>query len=77
MPKITIIGGGSSIFVPPLIRSLIKSTCWGPSVTLMDVDEGRVRVMEALARKLIDSERSLLRSRARSIRPPRSPTPIS
>ena len=60
--KITIIGGGSSSFVPVLIKRLIKSPVLGDAtVALMDVDEGRVRVMESLARKLITSEGSALR----------------
>jgi alpha-galactosidase len=55
--KVTIIGGGSSIFVPALIRGFIASPIMdGGRVTLMDVNESRVRVMEALARRLIDSE---------------------
>ncbi len=60
--KITIIGGGSSSFVPVLIRRLLRSEALGDAdVTLMDVDEGRVQVMESLARKLIASEGSALR----------------
>lgn len=60
--KLAIIGGGSSSFVPPLIRRLIQSPVLrDASVTLMDVDEGRVRVMDALANKLIESESSPLR----------------
>src|SRR5215218_4116552 len=59
--KITVIGGGSSTFVPALIRRLIGSDLLSDAaVTLMDVDEGRVRTMEALARKLIESEGSAL-----------------
>jgi alpha-galactosidase/6-phospho-beta-glucosidase family protein len=55
--KVTIIGGGSSIFVPALIRGLIRSPIMdGGRVTLMDVNESRLRVMEALAKRLIDSE---------------------
>jgi alpha-galactosidase len=55
--KVTIIGGGSSIFVPALIRGFIRSPIMeGGLVTLMDVNESRVRVMEALAQRLIDSE---------------------
>jgi len=60
--KVTIIGGGSSSFVPLLIRRLMQSESLGAaSVSLMDVDEGRLGVMEALAQKLIDSEGSALR----------------
>ena len=63
--NITIIGGGSSSFVPVLLRRLIQSGSLGDSqVTLMDVDEGRVKVMESLARKLIASEGSGLSVRS-------------
>jgi alpha-galactosidase len=63
--NVTMIGGGSSSFVPPLIRSFIQSdVLGGATVTLMDVNEDRVRVMESLANKLIDSERSDLRVRS-------------
>src|SRR5579862_1148047 len=55
--KVTIIGGGSSIFVPALIRGFIRSPVMaGGVVTLMDVNESRVRVMEALAQRMIESE---------------------
>jgi alpha-galactosidase len=55
--KVTIIGGGSSIFTPGLIRGFIQSPIMrGGHVTLMDVNEERARVMQALAQKLIDSE---------------------
>ena len=66
--NITIVGGGSSSFVPPLLRRLILSDSLGDSnVTLMDVDEGRVKVMESLGRKLIKSEGSKLSVRSGSI----------
>jgi alpha-galactosidase/6-phospho-beta-glucosidase family protein len=65
MVKLTVIGGGSSSFVPAWIRHPIRSELLSDAtVTLMDVDEGRVRTMEALARKLIESEGSALRVRA-------------
>jgi alpha-galactosidase len=65
MPRITIIGGGSSSFVPVLLRRLMQSPVLGSSeVVLMDVDEGRVQVMESLGRKLIESERSELTVRS-------------
>jgi alpha-galactosidase len=54
--KLTVIGGGSSSFVPALIRRLISSTSLRDAeVVLMDVNEQRVRTMEALARKLVES----------------------
>jgi alpha-galactosidase len=60
--KVTIIGGGSSSFVPLLVRRLMQSTVLGSSqVTLMDVDEGRLGVMQSLADKLIANENSELR----------------
>lgn len=63
--KVTIIGGGSSSFVPPLIRRLIQSPVLrSAAVTLMDIDESRVGVMDALANKLIASERSPLTVRS-------------
>lgn len=59
--KIAMIGGGSSSFVPHLLRRFMTSESLGAaSITLMDVDEGRLRVMDMLAQKLIDSERSAL-----------------
>src|SRR5437763_2130815 len=60
--KVTIIGGGSSSFVPLLIRRLMQSPVLaGAHVSLMDIDEGRLGVMQSLAAKLIDSEGSSLR----------------
>jgi alpha-galactosidase len=51
--RLTVIGGGSSSFVPALIRRLIESeSLSGTTLTLMDIDESRLRTMEALARKL-------------------------
>lgn len=63
--KLAIIGGGSSSFVPPLIRRLIQSPVLSSAaVTLMDVDAGRLQVMDALANRLIDSEGSPLTVRS-------------
>jgi|tagenome__1003787_1003787.scaffolds.fasta_scaffold20924243_2 alpha-galactosidase len=63
--NITIIGGGSSSFVPLLLRRFIRSASLGDSnLTLMDVDQRRLGVMEALANKLIESEDSGLRVRS-------------
>jgi alpha-galactosidase/6-phospho-beta-glucosidase family protein len=63
--KLTVIGGGSSSFVPALIRGLIGSGPLGDAeVVLMDVNEQRVRTMEALAAKLIESSGSRLRVRS-------------
>ncbi len=61
-PKVTIIGGGSSSFVPVLIRRLMQSEALeGARVSLMDIDAGRLGVMQALADKLVASEGSDLR----------------
>ena len=63
--KVTIIGGGSSSFVPVLLRRLIQSESLGAStVTLMDIDEGRLGVMQELGDKLVDGEGSALRVRS-------------
>ena len=63
--KLTVIGGGSSSFVPALIRRLIGSELLGDAtLTLMDVNEQRVRTMEALAQKLISGAGSQLQVRA-------------
>lgn len=60
--KVTIIGGGSSSFVPLLVRRLMQSPVLGSSqVTLMDVDESRLSIMQSLADKLIANENSELR----------------
>src|SRR3954451_17598281 len=60
--KVTIIGGGSSSFVPLLVRRLMQSPVLGSSqVMLMDVDESRLSVMQSLADKLIANENSELR----------------
>lgn len=60
--KVTIIGGGSSSFVPVLLRRLIQSSSLGDStVTLMDVDERRLGVMQELGQKLVAGEHSSLR----------------
>ncbi len=63
--KLTVIGGGSTRFVPTLIRLLMKSEVLRDAlVTLMDTDERRVRTMEALAGKLIASAGARLRVKA-------------
>ena len=53
--KITIIGGGSSIFTPQLISLFIKSSVFQEStIMLMDIDPHRLEVMEALGRCLVE-----------------------
>ncbi len=55
--KITMIGGGSSSFVPPLLRHLLHSKVMrGTTLTLMSPTESRLRVMEDLARKVSGGE---------------------
>lgn len=63
--NVTIIGGGSSSFVPLLLRRLIQSESLGDaSVTLMDVDERRLGVMHELGAKLVAGESSPLTVRS-------------
>jgi alpha-galactosidase len=55
--KITIIGGGSSTFVPHLLRLFLQSAALkGSTITLMDVDSRRLEVMDTLARRLVEKE---------------------
>lgn len=57
MAKITIIGGGSSTFVPQLMRLFIESEVLGGStVTLMDVDADRLETMYRLCTLLVERE---------------------
>ncbi len=64
--NVTMIGGGSSSFVPPLLRHLLRSELMrGTTLTLMSPTESRLRVMEDLARKLSGGEDRL---RVRSTR---------
>ncbi|MCU1488641.1 MAG: hypothetical protein JWM85_46 [Acidimicrobiaceae bacterium] len=55
--KIAVIGGGSSMFVPGLVRRLLEIPCFdGAELRLMDVDQQRVTVMEKLAAELAEAE---------------------
>jgi len=55
--KIAVIGGGSSMFVPGLVRRLIEIPCFdGAEVRLMDIDDRRLAVMENLATELAAAE---------------------
>jgi alpha-galactosidase len=55
--KVTIVGGGSSMFVPVLLRRFLAAPCMrGGTIALMDVDGPRLAVMDALARALIANE---------------------
>jgi alpha-galactosidase len=59
--NVTMIGGGSSSFVPPLLRRFIESEELGDArLTLMDVDAGRLETMVKLAGKLVEAEGSPL-----------------
>jgi alpha-galactosidase len=59
--KITIIGGGSSMFVPTLLRRILVTPALNEAtVCLMDVDAARLDVMTSLARALVASEKSRL-----------------
>jgi alpha-galactosidase/6-phospho-beta-glucosidase family protein len=54
---ITVIGGGSSMFVPGLIRRLLEIPCFaGAQLRLMDVDAGRAKVMQELGTQLAAAE---------------------
>lgn len=62
--KVTMIGGGSSSFVPALLKLFLRSDVLADAtLTLMDVDEGRLQTMESLARTLIGVEGSRLQVR--------------
>ena len=63
--NVSIIGGGSSSFVPLLLRRLIQSGPLGDStVTLMDIDEHRLGVMQELGDRLVAGEGSALTVRS-------------
>lgn len=55
--KITIIGGGSSTFVPQLMRLFITSAVLkGSTIVLMDIDAHRLEVMDRLCCALVEKE---------------------
>jgi alpha-galactosidase len=55
--KVTIVGGGSSMFVPLLLRRFLAAPCMrGGTLALMDVDAGRLAVMDSLAHALVENE---------------------
>lgn len=57
MVRITVIGGGSSTFTPMLMKLFVGSEVLsGSTVTLMDVDPHRLKVMTALSKRLVESE---------------------
>jgi alpha-galactosidase len=52
--KITIFGGGSSIFTPQLIALFSQSkTLRGSTISLMDINQHRLELMDSLARQLV------------------------
>ncbi len=58
-PKITIIGGGSSMFVPTLLRRiLVAPSLAGGTICLMDVDASRLETMAALGKALVKAEKA-------------------
>ncbi|HEY43707.1 MAG TPA: alpha-glucosidase/alpha-galactosidase, partial [Anaerolineae bacterium] len=60
--KITIIGGGSSIFTPQLIALFIKSKhLRGSVVTLMDINPQRLELMDILSKHLVEQTGSDLK----------------
>jgi alpha-galactosidase len=62
--KIAVIGGGSSMFVPGLVRRLLELPCFDDSeLRLMDVDEHRLSVMTSLASELVAAEGRHMRIR--------------
>jgi len=55
--KITIIGGGSTMFTPHLLRLFLQSPLLaGSTITLMDVDAKHLDTMATLARRLVAAE---------------------
>src|SRR6201996_4585069 len=54
--KIAVIGGGSSMFVPGLVRRLVDLPCFeGAELRLMDIDEARLTTMQVLSSHLAGS----------------------
>jgi alpha-galactosidase len=62
---ITVVGGGSSMFVPGLVRRLLEIDSFeGAELRLMDIDERRLAVMKELATHLARAEGRELTVRA-------------
>lgn len=52
--RIAIVGGGSTTFVPPLLKLFVASApLRGSTIVLMDVDPQRLELMEAVAHRLV------------------------
>lgn len=59
VPKVTIIGGGSSMFVPTLLRKILGAPALsGGTICLMDVDAGRLATMAELGKALVAAEKA-------------------
>ena len=57
MPKLTIVGAGSFVFARRLITDMLTFPALRDStITLMDVNEDKLRVMEQLARRMVEQE---------------------
>jgi alpha-galactosidase len=55
--KITIIGGGSSIFTPQLMQLFLASEALrGSTIVLMDIDPDRLAIMDRLCKLLVEHE---------------------
>lgn len=55
MPKITLVGAGSHVFAQRLITdALTWPSLQNGTITLMDIDEKKLRLMTALARKIVN-----------------------
>lgn len=54
--RIAVLGGGSSMFVPGLVRRLVDLPCFdGAELRLMDIDEARLATMRVLSSQLAGS----------------------
>jgi alpha-galactosidase len=59
VPKITFIGAGSAVFTRNLLGDIMTyPELDGSSICLMDIDEGRLQAVDALARKMVAQQGS-------------------
>ncbi len=59
MPKITFIGAGSAVFTRNLLGDILTyPELDGSRICLMDIDEGRLKVVDALANKMVVQRKS-------------------
>src|SRR6516162_639815 len=57
MVSVAVIGGGSSMFVPGLVRRMLEIDAFdGAELRLMDIDEARLKVMSELTTELAAAE---------------------